>query len=72
MELASELVNQVEVINRQRLNNVVVVSQRTLDLLMHQVGDGVLTEIKGPVAYQNFTKNVEDIIIAKLRKKFQL
>lgn len=73
MELENNnLTNQIEVLNRQRLNNIVTVSQRTLDLLMHQVGESVLTEITGPASYQNFTKNVEDIIIAKLRKKFQL
>lgn len=67
-----EIVNQIETINTQRISNIVTVSQRTLDLLLNQVDDGVLAEIKDKESYVNFSKNIEDVIIAKLRKKFQL
>lgn len=67
-----EIVNQIETINTQRISNIVTVSQRTLDLLLNQVDDGVLAEIKDKESYVNFNKNIEDVIIAKLRKKFQL
>ena len=67
-----DLTNQIEVLNRKRLNNIVTVSQRTLDLLIHHVDDQVLTHCKDSAAYQNFMRNVDDIIVAKLRKKFQL
>lgn len=67
-----DLTNQIEVVNMQRLNNIVIVAERTLDLLMHQTGDDTLTKIDGPDSYTNFKKNIDDIIIAKLRKKFEL
>lgn len=64
--------NQVETINQARLNDIVLVAKRTIDVLLQQVDEGTLSCIKDKETLENFQKNIDDIIVAKLRKKFSV
>lgn len=61
-----------QALTEQRLENLVIVTKRTLDILFEQVDEGVLKSIKSPEALQQFHKDIDSVILSKVKDKFNL
>ena len=59
-------------VTAQRVENIFKITKRTIDLLMDQVDEGVLKNIKSTDALEQFQKDVDTVIASKMKNKFKL
>lgn len=59
-------------VNLDKLNLVNMVTKRTMGILIHQADEGIFKTVESTDSYKEFQNNLNDIIINRLRKKFEL
>ena len=59
-------------VTEKRLANLIQVTKMTMDLLLAQADEGVLKNIKGAEALNKFNKDIDTLIVSRIRSKFNL
>lgn len=66
------LINNAFNQNLDRLTSISTVAHRTVDFLLNQAGEGVLKEVKTKEQLDDLNRMITDVLVAKLRKKFNV
>lgn len=64
------MINQTDCVkqkNIEMLNNISILAQRTIDLLLAQVDDNILSKSTSAKSLEEFRCNIQDVIIARLK-----
>lgn len=64
------MINQTDCIkqkNIEMLNNISFLTQRTIDILLAQVDDNMLSKVTSANALNDLRCNIQDVIIARLK-----
>lgn len=66
------LIDQAYKFNLSKLNDVTNLTTKTIDTLLTQADEGMLKNVKTREQLDDLHKIIEDVLTAKLRKKFNI
>ena len=71
MGVNPQIDNRINV-NKNKINNLVRLTKFTMSYLLEQVDEGTLKHLKTPEQINEFQKQVETVLLNKLKNKFNI
>lgn len=71
MEINPQIDNRIS-INKIKINNLVRLTKFTMSYLLEQVDEGTLKHLKTPEQINEFQKQLESVLLSKLKNKFNI